>query len=485
MGFAFVPLYIKYLGIEAYGLIGLFAVLQAWLALLDMGLTPTLSREMARLTGGEHSAVSIRDLLRSVEVVALIVAVLMAGAIALISTWLASTWVRAENLDGHVVAKAFAIMGVVAALRFVEGIYRSSLVGLQQQVMFNVINSGMATLRSLGAVVVLAWMSPTILAFFVWQGLGSVLTLALLALATYARLPRSERSGRFSLETLRKVWRFAGGMTGITFLALLLTQVDKILLSKLLSLSDYGYYTLAAAVAGILLMLITPITQAWFPRLSQLQAVDDTDAFVHSYHQGAQLISVTLGSAAIVLIMFSEVFLQLWTQDIVLAQRAARLLSLLALGNLLNGLMWIPYQAQLAYGWTGLTVRINIVAVLIIVPAILWATSRYGAEGAAWAWVSLNAGYVFFGIHFMCRRILLKEKWRWYIQDTIQPLLASAVVGVGVRWIMSPSIGLYEQLAWLLFASILTFTAAGFAAEQVRRDIILFLNRMALFRLKK
>ena len=67
MGLAFIPLYIKYLGMEAYGLIGLFALLQAWLSLLDMGMTPTLSREMARFTGGSHSAQSIRDLLRSIE----------------------------------------------------------------------------------------------------------------------------------------------------------------------------------------------------------------------------------------------------------------------------------------------------------------------------------------------------------------------------------------------------------------------------------
>ena len=58
--------------------------------------------------------------------------------------------------------------------------------------------------------------------------------------------------------------------------------------------------------------------------------------------------------------------------------------SLLALGNLLNGLMHLPYYAQLAHGWTGLSIRINIVAVLIIVPAILWATPIYDAEGAAW-----------------------------------------------------------------------------------------------------
>jgi O-antigen/teichoic acid export membrane protein len=38
IGLAFIPLYIKYLGIEAYGLIGMFAVLQTWLALLDAGM---------------------------------------------------------------------------------------------------------------------------------------------------------------------------------------------------------------------------------------------------------------------------------------------------------------------------------------------------------------------------------------------------------------------------------------------------------------
>lgn len=46
MGPAFIPRYIKYPGIEAYGLIGLFALLQAWLSLLDTGMTPTLGREL-------------------------------------------------------------------------------------------------------------------------------------------------------------------------------------------------------------------------------------------------------------------------------------------------------------------------------------------------------------------------------------------------------------------------------------------------------
>lgn len=472
MGLAFIPLYIKYLGIEAYGLIGLFGVLQAWLSLLDMGMTPTLNREMARFTGGTHSATSIRDLLRSIEVIALGIAALVGLGIWAASGWLASDWLRAQNLPIDTVAKAFAIMGAVTALRFVEGIYRSAIVGLQRQVLYNAVNSALATLRGLGAVGILMWVSPTIEAFFIWQGVISLLTLGVLASVTYRALPKAERDGQFSMPALRSIGRFAGGMMGITFLALLLTQVDKILLSKLLTLSDYGYYTLATVVAAALYMLTGPITQAWFPRLSELHANNQQAELITKYHQGAQLVSVFMGSAAIVMIVFAEPILQLWTHDAELAHRSATLLSLLALGNLLNGLMWIPYQTQLAHGWTGLTTRINIVSVVIIVPAILWATPRYGAEGAAWVWVSLNAGYVLIGIHFMYRKILTHEKWRWYGQDVLQPLLAASAVAILLHWALPTDLAYLYQLIGLLVASSLTLLASAFAATYVRYSLL-------------
>ena len=342
MGLAFIPLYIKYLGIEAYGLIGMFALLQVWLNLLDMGMSPTLGREMARFSGGTHSAQSIRDLLRSIEVIALVIAALIASGIALSANWIANSWVQAESLPSGVVAQAFVVMGIVTAIRFMESVYRSSIVGLQRQVFYNVLNSAMATLRGFGAVGVLVWVSPSIEAFFIWHGLVSIATLMTLAKTTYATLPGAERAGQVSLDALKGVWRFAGGMVGITFLSLLLTQVDKVLLSKLLSLGDYGYYTLAAVVAGALYVVITPIIQAFYPRLCELHARNDQAALIDTFHLGAQLVSVFAGSVAIVVIMFAETFLRIWTQDADLAERSARLLSLLMLGNLLNGLMWIP-----------------------------------------------------------------------------------------------------------------------------------------------
>lgn len=468
MQLAFVPLYIKYLGIESYGLIGLFAMLTAWLNLLDMGMTPTLSREMARFTSGTHSAQSIRDLLRTIEVMTFGIALAIAAGLTFGSNWLATDWLGTNNLPTHVVIQAFAIMGLVAALRFSETIYHSSIVGLQRQVLFNVFNSSLATLRGLGAVAILAWVSPTIQAFFLWQGLVSILALGIFASLTYSFLPPIQRRARFSPQAFCGVWRFAGGMLGITFLALLLTQVDKVLLSKLLNLSDYGYYTLAATVASGLSMLISPITQAVYPRLCELHAEGNQEMLTETYHKTAQLISVVAGSAAIVLIMFGKSFLELWTHDPTLAARTAPLLSLLMLGNLLNGLMWVPYQTQLAYGWTTLAIKVNLFAVAIIIPAILLVTPHYRAIGVAWVWIILNIGYLLVASQFMYRRILRAEKWRWYLQDLLAPIGAASFGAflLKLNWpVANTPISLLSQLA---LAFLVALVPAALAAGEVR-----------------
>ena len=285
IGLAFIPVYIKYLGIEAYGLIGIFALLHAWFLLLDMGMTPTLSREMARFTGGVHNAKTIRDLLRSIEIIAFGIAVLIALAVWAASDWLASDWLKADKLAANTVAQAFSIMGLVIAMRFIENIYRSSLVGLQKQVILNIVTSIMATLKGLGAVGILIWVSPSIKAFFLWQGLLAIMTTGLFATVVYAALPKTNDTGRFSISALREIKHFAGGMLSITFLALLLTQVDKIVLSKILTLEAFGYYSFAAIIAAALYMLINPITQAFYPRLSELVARSDEPQLILNYHK--------------------------------------------------------------------------------------------------------------------------------------------------------------------------------------------------------
>src|SRR5687768_5840638 len=117
MGFVFIPVYIHYLGMESFALVGIFGMVQAWLALLDMGMKPALGREMARFSAGRHDAQFIRDLLRSVASVGLAIASVIAIGIWAVSDWLAADWLTAKRLPVDTVANAIAWMGIVVAFR--------------------------------------------------------------------------------------------------------------------------------------------------------------------------------------------------------------------------------------------------------------------------------------------------------------------------------------------------------------------------------
>jgi O-antigen/teichoic acid export membrane protein len=468
MGLAFLPLFIKYLGLEAYGLIGLYAVMQAWFTLLDMGMTPTLNREMARFTAGAHTARSIGDLLRSLEIVCASVALLICTGLWFASSWLASDWLRVERLPVPEVAQAIVVMAWVVALRFVEGLYRGAILGLQRQVWLNGVGAWLATMRWAGAVAVLAWVSPTIGTFFLWQGLISAVTVVLFACFVHRALPRCDSAPRFSSEALAGLWRFAGGMMANTFLALVLTQVDKIVLSRLLSLDAFGRYMFAAAIAGALLQLVTPVSQAYFPHFTELVTHGKLSDLADAYHRGAQLVSVLIMPVTLLMVVFGENLLALWTGNLSLAGDTAPLLGWLAIGTMLNGLMHIPYILQLAHGWSSLAARINLAAVGVLIPAILWAVPRYGAVGAAWAWVALNAGYVFVGVHLMHDRLLRDEKRRWYRVDIARPLVA-ALCGMAFCWVLHPDeLGGFAELGWLLAAGLVSLVVTVTATPTLK-----------------
>jgi O-antigen/teichoic acid export membrane protein len=226
-------------------------------------------------------------------------------------------------------------------------------------------------------------------------------------------------------------------------------------------------------------MFVAPIAQAWFPRLTQLYASKNIPELVETYHRGSQLVSIGMGSASIIFMVFGRALLQVWTQNTELAERTAPLLALLSLGNLLNGLMHIPYQTQLAYGWTSLSLRINTIAVMFIVPSLFLATRYYGPIGAAFVWSALNAGYLLIGVHFMYRRILVGERWRWYIEDIIFPLLSGLCIAFGIRWMLPQDrMGIMQQIALLLLASTCTVFATVLAARNIRGVFLATFSRL-------
>lgn len=473
MGFVFIPLYVRYLGIEAYGLIGVFATLQAVFMVLDMGMAPTLSREAARFQAGAHSPQGIRELVHAAERVYGAMALAIAAGLAVASPWLAGEWLRPQVLATATVAQALMAMGVVIALRWLATLYRSAIQGLQDQVWLNLATSGFATLRGLGVIPVL-WLSPTVQAFFVYQAVLTGLEALVLALRMRGLLPVAPAPLRFRWQALRDIWRFAAGMSGITVLAVLLTQTDKLLLSRLLPLAEFGHYALASTLAAALYVLVAPLNNAVYPRLTELVVRGDQQELANAYHRYCQALTLAVVPAALVMALFSNHLLLLWSRDPVLTDAVAPLVSLLVIGNMLNGLMNLPYSLQLAHGWTRLTLTVNLVAVVVLAPAIYLSVKAFGVIAAPIVWIVLNSGYVAMTVPLMHRKLLSAEMWRWYGADVLVPALAASA-GVGIVWLAmsAPASGQPLSSVVPLLSSVAMSLLGALLATKVWREPLL------------
>ena len=456
MALVFVPFYIKFMGVESYGLIGIFTMLQLMAGLLDMGLIGTLNREMARLSVLPGREQEMRNLVRSLEIICWGIAIVIGIAVIGASPFIAYHWVRAEQLSSSTIEQAVLIMGFTIMLQCPISLYTSGLMGLQRQVLLNGINIGMSTLRGGGAVLVLWLISPTIHAFFLWQIVVSVIYTFLLKLFLWSSLPLAGNRAVFQKQLIKGIWRFAAGMGGTTILGIVLTQMDKIILSKMLSLENFAYYALASLIAMSPLRLSWPIFSSIYPRLSELGSLNEQQSLKQLYHKGSQFMAVLILPVSIVVALYSYEIILLWTQNPLTAERSHVLVSILICGTALNALMELPHALQWSFGWTRLSFFRNLVAVGLLLPLIVYMTAKYGAVGAASVLLILNLGYVIFEVPLMHRRLLHKEKWRWYWQGVLIPLVVASVIAATGKLFINSSMSSFTLLIHLSIISVLT-----------------------------
>jgi O-antigen/teichoic acid export membrane protein len=429
VGIVVVPLYLRYVGLEAYGVIGFFVTLQGILQVADLGLAPTANRELARFraTGELPRA---RNLLHTLATLYWWVAAAIAAVLVATSPFIARRWLHAQHLDQDTLVAAVALMGVVIGGRWPIALYQGALMGSERLVVSSALSIGMALLGSVGAVLVLAVVSASVKAFFVWQGIVGI-TFALLsrALAWRALGSAAERA-RFDTTELRRVWRFSTAMAAIAVFSILFMQLDKVVLSKLLALDDFGRYMLATAVASVLYALVGPVFNAVYPRLCALVVAGNAVEIKGLYRQMTRVIGAIVFPAAMLLAVGGADVVGLWTRNPDLGARVGPIIALLASGSALHGVMHAPYALQLAHGRTRLPLFINAVLLVVLVPLLLTLAPAWGALGGAASWLILQILYLGLGSWITHRQLLKGLSLTWLVRDVGGPLAISVAAGL-------------------------------------------------------
>jgi O-antigen/teichoic acid export membrane protein len=474
IGILLVPMYLRYMGVEAYGLVGFYTMLQGWFMLLDLGLTPTLGREAARFNGSAISALELRQLLRAFEGVFLVLGAVGALTLVAAAGTLAEHWLKAQRLDPAEVRLALVLMAPVIALRWVGGLYRSAVTGLEHIVWLSGFNVAIATLRFVLVVPYLIHVGATPAHFFAYQLGVAVLELSVIAGKTYRLLPPLAKGGppiRWEWVPLRGVLHFTVSSALLAAMWVAVTQTDKLIVSGMVPLTDYAHFSLAVLVAGGITLLASPVAGAVLPRLTRLHAQGDEAGFVRLYRQATQVVSVIATPIVLVLALFPVQVLAAWTGQPTIARHAAPVLALYALGNGLLALSGFPYFLQAARGQLRLHLLGNFLFILLFVPLLLVAVSRWGVVGAGYAWFAANLLPFLIWLPIVHRYHLRGLHLDWLSRDIVAIIVPPAAAAVLMeRWVDWPQSR--PVLAAALLAAFLMLTLlAACSSSSVRHRL--------------
>lgn len=250
----------------------------------------------------------------------------------------------------------------------------------------------------------------------------------------------------------------------------IVTQTDKLIMSKLLTLEHYGYFTLAVLVANGLMMIAGPISGAIMPRMARLEAEGNRDELIRIYRFATRIVVLLAGCSGLMLIVFAEKILFVWTGDRNIAATASTTLKLYAAGYLILTVSAFPYYLQYALGNLKLHVLGSILFLIVLLPLLYYCTRTYGMTGAGIAWLIVNT------LNFLCWTAVVHNRYiksfhlTWLSSDILKVLIVPTALALFLT-LFSSAESRFAMFIELCFISIIVFMSAALSLSDFRKKL--------------
>jgi O-antigen/teichoic acid export membrane protein len=460
--YAFVPIYIKILGQESYGLIAFHSLILSLLWIVDCGLSASFAREAARL----KSRKSLLDTLVSVERVLIAILLPIGFIFIFFAEYISKNWLRSvDYIDANVLVHSLRLMPISIVPQILISLYIGGLMGLEKQVLANLLNTIFSVFRS-GAVILPLFKYPDVRIFFIWIALVSIIMACVIRSAFIYGTKNSlldhdksecEDNGRFSISVLVGIREYAIGMFGMSIIAGLNNQIDKIVVSKMLSLAKFSQYSLASTLSQIPYIVTLPIATAVLPRFIRMIGSNEVSSLSKVYQISNFWISLIGSYAGMFIICFTDDILFLWLDKVDFDRQTLIGIRILSLGSIFLSFQLAVYHLSIAYGHTKTNLKFGCIVLIISVPTQILLTSHYGIVGATVPWLLLNIlAFVFLGVTLNRRFPLISIK-KYFFNDTLSAFFLASIIMVSAKLVSQTlNFGLVgKTVTVILFSALL------------------------------
>jgi O-antigen/teichoic acid export membrane protein len=473
-----IPFYVKILGIEAYGLIGFFTTIQSMFAIFDLGLSTTVGREVSKISIDKVNKLEIASLTKTLEIVYWSFALLLGLSIVLFSDFISQNWLNTSNLDEALVKKVIYLMGILFFIKWPISFYSNAIVGIEKIYHLNLLKVSFLFLQTLAIVLSLLYISESVITFFVVTLLVSSLNIIALVILMWSsiieKVNYSWSNLDFNLKKSKTILKFTSGISLFSVLSLVIFQTDKLVISNLLTLEEFGLYSLASTIPFALFNLIYPVTNVMLPKYTQFYEIHDYHNLGKLFISSSQIVAIIATIFSVCFILLNNEILFFWLNDWVVVYKISTISITLMVGVYIHSFTNLISTLFIAFKRSDLLVKVYLIPSFILPILIIVLTNKYGLLGASYSWFIINIVLVNSYLFYLMTELRGDNIKLWVLNPLI---INSSIVLIVLLLIEFSNIKSYmNELSSISILLLISITLV-FSHSDVRKAIRLFANQ--------
>jgi O-antigen/teichoic acid export membrane protein len=378
-----IPLLIRGFGKEKFGILSLAWVLIGYFSLADLGLSRTLTKFVSEKMGqGKKDEIPV--LIWTALSIMTILGIIGACLLALLSPVVVHSVLKIEHTNTKEILNSFYILSVGIPFTIISTGLRGILEAMMRFDLSNYVRTALGIFNFLGPAFALLYSNDIIFAVIALV-VGRIFCLGTYLLMCFKVLPEIRGNFVFNVPQVVPLLKFGGWITVSNLISPIMVSFDRFFLGALVSVSALAYYATPWEVMARILIIPTALSGVMFPVFSQMKGADNT----HNpalYYRSLKYILLSMFPICLICASFAKEILLVWLGND-FALQSSRVMQIMAVGVLVNGLAMIPFCSIQAAGRPDMTAKFHILEVIMYVPILWLLIKEWGVVGAAIAWL--------------------------------------------------------------------------------------------------
>jgi O-antigen/teichoic acid export membrane protein len=428
--FIFIPIYIHFLGIENYAVIGFYTLLLGIISFADAGMSSAIIKEFA-LDGSVSYKYSV---LRRVENLYLLICLCVIVIVFLFSDTIAVKWLTADKIKSQDLSYYITLIGCGVTIQLLSSLYFGALFGLNEQIRANSFQITWNIFKAGIVILVLVYYKATLEVYFIWQIFCNIIYVLTLRFNVLTILKKDEEKLENFLDRIPShILKYIGGMTLIAIISSVNSQADKIITSSFFSLKIFGYYNIASVISQMPVIVGSPLAMFIFPIFSKFSEQVNYDKLVISFKKISFLLNIIIIPSTFILILYTSEIINLWTGntiDYVILPKLLLVIKFLALGSLFLAMQFPLFYLLLSKGKTMYTVIQGIFQIILGLPLLYFCVKYFDLESIGFPWILINLGSLIYLTIIVFKKYIIINYWLFFKKIIIIPILISVIITV-------------------------------------------------------